>query len=578
MFKRVYNLLNINQKYNFFIQLILMVIGMIFETMGLGLLLPALSIMSNNNFLQENKIIIFYAQKFNLHSQQEIIISIFLILIVINFIKMVIMTFVVYKQSSFIYNIQAFFSKKLFAGYLNQPYNFHLEKNSAQLIKNVIMLISQLTTILSAILTLLTEFLILAGVTIFLFYIQPLGTLLVISLFILTTFIFHLSTKNLLKKLGFNFSLNEKMRIQHIQQGLGAAKDLKVLGRESNFINKYSFYNTASSKIGQKQQTLLALPRLVLEFMSVATISILSLYLINSNGNLSTILPMVGLFAAAAIRLMPSVNRIMTSIQAIKYGDSQILELQNEINIINQNDNIDKITEKFYFNDKIEIKNLYFRYNNIDSYVLNGVNVNITFGSTIGFIGTSGAGKTTLIDLILGLHKPSKGEILVDGNNIDANIRGWQKQIGYVPQSIFLTDDTLKNNIAFGLDEHEIDVMALNDAIKSAQLESFINDLPEGLSTNVGERGVRISGGQKQRIGIARALYHNPAVLIFDEATSALDNSTEIAFVNAIKNLAGLKTIIIIAHRLTTIEHCDYVYKLESGKIVSEGKYKDVII
>jgi ABC-type multidrug transport system fused ATPase/permease subunit len=215
--------------------------------------------------------------------------------------------------------------------------------------------------------------------------------------------------------------------------------------------------------------------------------------------------------------------------------------------------------------------------NNTDLYVLNGINVNVKFGSTIGFIGTSGAGKTTLIDLILGLHKPSSGQIKVDGNNIYTNLRGWQNQIGYVPQSIFLTDDTLKNNIAFGLDDNDIDEKALNHAIKYAQLESFINDLPEGLSTNVGERGVRISGGQKQRIGIARALYHNPTVLIFDEATSALDNSTEIAFVNAIKNLAGLKTIIIIAHRLTTIEHCDYVYKLDNGKIISEGKYKDVV-
>jgi ABC-type multidrug transport system fused ATPase/permease subunit len=577
MFKRIYNLLNIKQKYKFFIQFILMIIGMIFETMGLGLLLPALSIMSNDKFLAENKIIIYYANKLNLNNQQQIIVSIFLILIIINFIKMIVMTFVVYKQSSFIYNIQAHFSKKLFAGYLNQPYNFHLERNSAQLIKNVIMLISQLTTIMSAILTLLTEFLILTGVTIFLFYIQPLGTLLVISLFVLTTFIFHLSTRNLLKSLGFNFSINEKMRIQHIQQGLGAAKDLKILGREKNFIDKYSFYNTSSSRIGQKQQTLLALPRLVLEFMSVATISILSLYLINSNGNLSTILPMIGLFAAAAIRLMPSVNRIMTSLQAIKYGDSQITELQNEIDIIKQNENINSKTEIFNFKNIIEINNLYFSYNNTDLYVLNGINVNVKFGSTIGFIGTSGAGKTTLIDLILGLHKPSSGQIKVDGNNIYTNLRGWQNQIGYVPQSIFLTDDTLKNNIAFGLDDNDIDEKALNHAIKYAQLESFINDLPEGLSTNVGERGVRISGGQKQRIGIARALYHNPTVLIFDEATSALDNSTEIAFVNAIKNLAGLKTIIIIAHRLTTIEHCDYVYKLDNGKIISEGKYKDVV-
>jgi ABC-type multidrug transport system fused ATPase/permease subunit len=554
----------------------MMIIGMFFETLGLGLLLPALNLMSSDSKILANLNVIAFFKSINLTSQTEIVSFVFILLMVVNFIKMIVMSIIVGRQSRFIYNLQMYFSEKLFVGYLYQPYTFHLQRNSAQLIRNVTSLIVSLTTTLSAVLNLLTELITFIGIGIFLFYIQPLGMMIVAAVFGSSVYIFQLLSKKKLIAWGQEFNYHEGMRIQHIQQGLGAAKDLILLGREGDFLKKYSLHNFKSAKIGEKQLTLQSVPRYLFEFLALVSISSLTLFMIFKGYSFSVILPSLGLFAAAALRLMPSINRVMSTLQQIKYGQPAIDELSNELSLISLV-KVHPIVNSSSFKYDIELKDVFFSYYAGSKNVVNGVSIKIKKGTMVGFIGSSGAGKSTLIDLILGLLSPGIGSILVDGKDIKNNIRGWQKQIGYVPQVIFLTDDSLRNNIAFGLPEDEINEDALKRAILDSQLEKFIEQLPEGLNTFVGERGVRLSGGQRQRIGIARALYHNPDILIMDEATSSLDNETELGVIESVTALHGIKTIIVIAHRLSTVSHCDKIFKLENGKIINEGTVKDVL-
>jgi ABC-type multidrug transport system fused ATPase/permease subunit len=583
MLIKIYNILNKKQKKSFFIQIILMLISMFFETIGIGILLPALSIMSNDKLIYSNPQIVFYLHKLNIYNTRELIIFIFCLILIINVIKMFFMTFVVYKQSVFVSELDSFVSEKLFSGYLNLSYNFHLQRNSAHLIRNVITLTAQYSTVIGAIISLFSEVFILFGIISFLLFIQPIGTALVLLFFGISMFIFHKISKKYIFSWGAKFYDNEGLRVLTIQQGFGAIKDLKILGRTTNFLSKFSTVNFNNAKITKSYKTLQAIPRLILEFLSIASIAALTLYLVHIGKSLSDILTIIGLFAAASIRIMPSINRIMTAIQTIKYGNSHIINLENEFNIIKLNHNTGIIktqnikVEKLNFNNSLELKNIHFKYEGSNNFVLKDINLKLNRGTSIGFIGTSGAGKSTIVNLIIGLLSPTSGQILVDEKDITLNLRSWQNQIGYVSQTIFLTDDSIRNNIALGLNEEEIDDTSIMNAIKYAQLEEFIDELPNGLNTIVGERGVRISGGQIQRIGIARALYHNPEVLIFDEATSALDNATETSFIKAIENLSKFKTIIIIAHRLSTIKNCDYIYKLENGIIISEGNVSQMI-
>ena len=292
--------------------------------------------------------------------------------------------------------------------------------------------------------------------------------------------------------------------------------------------------------------------------------------------SMESIIPVLGMFAAAAFRIMPSINRMLGSVQGMRFSLPMVDTLYNEFHqmdsVFNRSEN-----NKIGFNNVLKINNVSFKYESADNNAVENINCSISQGSFVGFIGGSGAGKSTLVDLVLGLHTPDKGNIQVDGLDISLNLRGWQNKIGYVPQTIFLADDTLRRNVAFGLSNNEISEKQVWDALEAAQLKDFVNELQDGLDTIVGERGVRLSGGQRQRIGIARALYHNPPILILDEATSSLDTFTEKGVMEAVRSLKGMKTLIIITHRLSTVEGCDYLYRLERGKLIDEGQANLVI-
>jgi ABC-type multidrug transport system fused ATPase/permease subunit len=499
--------------------------------------------------------------------QDQLIIWGILVLVLVYFLKGIFLIFLAWEQSKFTSNLQSELTAKLYEIYLRQYYEFHLLRNSAELIRNVQTEIILFNRAAQALILLSTELSLIIGVIAMLLFIEPLGTLVVMIVLVISVIIFNALTQGYLIKWAEKRQVLSKKINQVLLEGLGGVKDIKLLGREDSFIYKYSLNNYRWAKINSLQLTLLQVPRMYLEILGIIGLSILVIVMVLQGRSVEALLPTLVIFAAGAFKMIPGFNRVMGAIQNVKLTVPVVNVLYDEFKLKSKEKLNQKIKD-FNFNNNIVLNNLNFKYQETHKYSLENINININFGETIGFIGESGSGKSTLIDLILGLINPEKGEVIVDGQNIKKNIRGWQNNIGYVPQSIYLSDDSLKNNIAFGISENKIDDKAVLRSLKSAQLDDLIKSSDDGLNTFVGERGVRLSGGQRQRIGIARALYHDPEVLVLDEATSALDSDTEKGVMESISVLKGKKTILIVAHRLTTLKNCDKIFKLENGKII----------
>jgi ABC-type multidrug transport system fused ATPase/permease subunit len=428
---------------------------------------------------------------------------------------------------------------------------------------------------LTPVLILMTEGLVLVGVSAVLLALEPVGALIVVATLGVLGLIVHFSTKGVVLRWGNARQLHEGLRIQHLQQGLGSVKDVVLLGREHDFLQQYRVHNAGSASVNRKLQTLHQMPRPTLELLAVLSLAILVGVMLRRGISVESILPTIGLFAAAAFRIMPSVNRVINSLHSMRYGQPVVATLYDELHLPLAREAT--ATQPTPFERDVKLANVTYRYPGSNVAALKQVDLTIRHGTTVGFIGGSGAGKSTLVDVLLGLLPPDSGSVEVDGVDIAPNRRGWQRNIGYVPQSIFLTDDSLRRNIAFGIAEERIDDRAVARAVRAAQLEEYIATLPEGLATMVGERGVRLSGGQLQRVGIARALYHDPDVLVLDEATSSLDAPTERGVMHSVGALHGRKTIVIVAHRLSTLADCDWVYRLEGGELVAQGDVEKMI-
>ncbi len=576
--RKLWYLLTRDQRRAAIVLLGLMLVGMVLETLGIGLVIPALSIMTQENLVTSYPSLGPWLHRFGNPSHEQLVIVGMLVLVGVYAVKALFLSFLAWKQMQFVYGVQAELSQRFFVGYLSQPYTFHLQRNSAQLIRNILTETYQFThTALMAGVILLAELMVLIGILALLLAVEPIGALLVISTLGLAGWCFHRLTRHYISRWGEARQVHEGLRIQHLQEGLGGAKDVKLLGREGDFFSQYQLHNTGSARVGQRQSTLQQLPRLLLEFLAVSGLAILVLVMIEQGKPLSSLLPTLGLFAAAAFRLMPSAVRVLGMVQNVRFALPVIDTLRDEMLQLDATAPISQQEQPLLLDKALVLEHISFSYPSTEAQALNDVSLSISKGASVGFIGGSGAGKSTLVDVILGLLTPSSGRISIDGIDIQTNLRGWQDQIGYVPQVIFLTDDTLRRNVAFGLSHDQIDEVAVMRAIRAAQLEQFVNDLPQGLNTNVGERGVRLSGGQRQRIGIARALYHDPQVLVLDEATSALDTATERSVMEAVRALKGDKTILIVAHRLSTVKHCDHLFRLDHGCLVDEGKYEMVL-
>lgn len=568
--KKLWKLLSPEHRRSALAMLGLMLIGMVLETLGIGLVIPALALMTQGDLASNYPVLVPWLNSVGNPSHNRLIIIGMLMLVGVYLVKALFLAFLAWRQACFVFGIQANISQRLFAGYLRQPYSFHLQRNSAELIRNTIGHASSITSVIQQGLLSLTEMLVLLGISALLLTVEPLGALLVVSTLGLAGWGLNRFTHNQILRWGKTIQHHEGMRIQHLQQGLGGAKDVKLLGRESEFLSQYWAHNTGISQVCQLQATAQAIPRLLLELLAITGLAALVMVMIGQGKPWEALLPTLGLFAAAAFRLMPSVNRVLVAMQYARFYLPVIDTLHDELRLLDVTETPQR-SKPMLFNRALTLEQVYFHYPSAEATVLRNVSLSIPSGGSVGFIGGSGAGKSTLVDIILGLLTPVSGAVKADGIDIQTNLRGWQDRIGYVPQSIFLTDDTLRRNVAFGLSNEQIDENAVWRAIRSAQLEQFVVELPHGLDTVVGERGIRLSGGQRQRIGVARALYHDPAILVLDEATSSLDMATEKGVMEAVRSLHGEKTIIIVAHRLSTVSHCDYLYRFEKGVMVEEG-------
>lgn len=555
----------------------LMVIGMVMETLGIGLVIPALMLFTEADLGAQHPQLQPLLSFLGNPTQAQLVTWGMLGLVVVYVIKTVFLAYLAWRQSRFAFSVQEELSQRLFTAYLRQPYTFHLQRNSAQLIHNAINEVSHLTFngIVPGML-IVTEGLVLIGIAALLMVVEPLGAVIVVVVLGGAAWAFQKSTRASVIRWGERRQLHEGLRMQHLQQGLGGAKDVKVLGRERDFLAQYSVHNAQTARAGQLQLTVQQLPRLWLELLGVVGLTTLVLTMVLRGRGVADIVPVLGLFGVAAFRLMPSVSRVLMAAQALRYGLPVINTLHGEIKLETpeppRGDSSVPALQR-----SIELRDVSYTYPSARMAALRDVSITIMKGELVGIIGPSGAGKSTLVDILLGLLAPDSGEVAVDGNDIQQHMRAWQDQIGYVPQTIYLTDDTLRRNVAFGLPDDQIDEAAVRRAISAAQLNEFVVQQPEGLGTIVGERGVRLSGGQRQRIGIARALYHDPSILVLDEATSSLDTAIERGVMEAVTALHGAKTILIVAHRLSTVEHCERLYRLAQGRVVATGRPADLL-
>lgn len=566
-------LLSEKQKKDLGILTVLLFVGLLFEMIGLGILLPVIAILINDNIQEKFPSITPILNLFGNPSQKSLIIIIMTFLVFIYLIKSTYLLFLGWKQSKFSSELSADLSKRLFEGYLLQSYEFHLSRNTSEFLRNIKDEIYQFTFVSQAVISLSLELSVILGAVAMLFFIEPLGALIVTLSFVILAGVYY----KLFQKKIFFWGLirqdsDEKIN-KHLMHGFGGIKELKLTGRETYFLDLFSIINNIKANISTKQSTLQQIPRLYLELLGVMGLSGLIISFVIQGKPINNLVPILGLFVAAAFRMIPSANRVIGFMQSIRFAQPVINLLYDEFNLIQDRtfNNSNFKTCKIKFDKSIVIENLTFGYLGSNKLILDKINFKVFKGESIGIVGPSGSGKSTLVDLLLGLLRPRSGHILVDNVDININIKSWQSQIGYVPQNVFLSDDTLAKNIAFGIDEHLINYEQLLLSIKFAQLEEFVSNLPNGINSEVGERGSRISGGQRQRIGIARALYYNPELLVFDEATSALDNNTELEVMEVINSLKRSRTILIIAHRLTTIENCDKVFEVKDGTIQQLG-------
>lgn len=550
----------------------LMLIGMALETLGVGLVIPTIALLMQDDIGRSYPALRPILNALGNPGQQALIVWGMIGLITVYAIKASFLGFLAWRQTRFAFGVQAHLAQRLFTTYLRQPYTFHLQRNSAQLMRNIVAEVTQFTggAIMPAMIV-MTEALVMIGIGSLLVAVEPVGALIVVIVLGGMSWAFHRSTRARIERWGKARQHHEGLRLQHLQQGLGGAKDVKLLGREADFLAQFGTHNSQSARASMLHSTLQQISRLWLELLAVAGLATLVLTMVARGRDMATVVPTLGLFGMAAFRLMPSINRVLASVQSARYALPVVNILHEELSLPTSVPPARHTEPVRGFQREIRLNDVSYTYDGAPRPALNHLSFVIRRGESVGFIGPSGAGKSTLVDVILGLLASDTGQVCVDGRDISGDIRSWQDQIGYVPQAIYLTDDTLRRNVAFGLPDAQIDSAAVTDAIRVAQLEDFVKTLPDGLETVVGERGVRLSGGQRQRIGIARALYHNPEVLVLDEATSALDAVTERGVMQSVEALHGSKTVIIVAHRATTVEYCDRLCRLEHGRVVEEG-------
>lgn len=570
LIQRVLKILTGRQKKILIVLLFMMLIGAGLETVGTSMLIPFITVAMEPNSVLDNEYLRYFYDAFHLDSANGFLIMLAIVLSIVFVVKNVYLYVMYYVQYRFIYNGQFNTSKNLFKDYVRRPYEFYLDASTPVVMRHIMSDVNGSYNLLLTFLQLFTELFIFTALLALALVSSPmmtavmcvvLGTILIANKKILGP---------ILRRFGHEVQVNSALTTKWIMQAVNGMKETKVLNKERYFVEQYEKSAARLNTIQKRQNSMQNIPRLLIETVCMCGILLIVAVFLGTGNNIQEMLTQVGLLAVIAVKLMPSANKLSTYINNIAYYEPSLTAVEDIIIRSHEKDvNTDSLFLKeeeitpVSFTKEVKLENITYRYPNTEVDILKDAGVTIPRGKSVGFIGPSGAGKSTTVDILLGLLYPQSGKVTVDGVDIRSNLPGWYAKIGYVPQMIFMLDDTIRNNVAYGVDEKEIDDKQVWYALKEAQLDEFVRGLPDGLDTSIGERGVRISGGQRQRLGIARALYTEPEIMIFDEATSALDNDTESAIMEAIERLHGKKTLVIIAHRLTTIEKCDAVYRVE---------------
>ena len=573
--KKFNKLLDSRQKKHVVILFFIILLGTVLEVMSVSMMVPMVSVLLNEELIDSNKTIVAIRNMLHITTYRGFIIFCIVSLIVLYILKDSFIIFQNYVQARFVCNNRLAMQRRLLNIILKRPYDFFLNIRTGEVTQMVLRDPANAYGLLATLLSMVTETIVSLALGITVLIYEPVMTIIVSSVIILTMIVITKIARPRIKEAGETFRKCSNQANSWVIQIVNGIKEIKITRREKFFERHYVEIADRGVKAEKKYKTINGIPRALIEMMAITAALAAILIMLLNGKNLTEMLPSLSAFALAAVKLLPCANKIAAALNDITYQQTYLDKLIETIdnlefkyNEVKYEDAIGK--PQISLEDRIGVNDLSFRYPGSERYILKNASFDIPVGKSVGIVGPSGAGKTTSIDIILGLLNPEKGTITADGVNIMDNYVGWLSHIGYIPQSIFMLDTSIRGNVAFGIPDDKVDDEKVRKAIKDAQLEEFVKSLPNGLDTSVGERGVCISGGQRQRIGIARALYYDPKLLVFDEATSSLDNDTESAIMESINSLHGKKTMIIIAHRLQTIEGCDMVYKVADGKIVRE--------
>ncbi len=564
MFRQLWDLFTLKERLICFALLFMMLVSATLEILGIGLVMPVIALLARPELIEQNRHLKMLQNFLQPSSHESFLIILCAIMIILFILKNSFLAMQNYIQARFIFQKGAQLASKLFDNYIHAPYKFHLARNSGHLIGSLGLASGLCSGILVPMMVLLAELIIIVSILILLLLLSPYVTLGLIVVVLLISAMVYFPFRRWNGKLG-NSMVEESMELSKIVlQGLKAVKESKIRNVEDYFSKDYLSHSTSYNHIQANISFMGNIPRFMIEALLVVVGMGTLIILVLCDKSVGSITMTLSLFAVSLVRLMPSMSRIQYSLTTIRHGQGVFEPLSRELCFFEREDKTPKYLD-FKFTSKISIKSLCFRYSDASPDIFEDFSLDIQKNSSIAFVGATGCGKTTLVDLILGLLKPVSGKICVDGVDIEENIPAWQTRIGYVSQFIYLLDDSIKANVAFGVPSNRIDDNRVRECLQIAQILDFVESLPQDIDNLIGENGIQLSGGQRQRVGIARALYHRPEVLVLDEATSALDNDTEKAFVDALKTLHGKLTIIIVAHRLTTVQNCDRIIKINDS-------------